>query len=479
MNNKLVEVFAKTKILCTLGPSAQTADRIKNLMFAGMDGVRLNFSHGSYAFFEGVFNEIHKACTDEKTPLAILIDLQGPKIRIGELVKPEIVLLENDTIEITIENVVGNEQIISTSYKSLPQDAELGDLILIDDGLLKLKVIEKKTNSIICSIQTGGILKPKKGMNLPGMKLSTDSFTEKDRNDISFALKHRIDFIALSFVRSASDVVKLREWLKSENAVRPIIAKIEKKEAIENSDEILEVSDGIMIARGDLGVELPAQDVPVLQKEIIKKCNSAGKLVITATQMLESMIYNPIPTRAEASDVANAVWDGTDVVMLSGETSVGKYPVETVKMMNDIIRNAEERITNYHEYVFEIPKKIEDNLFDSVGRAIKNISDQIKAKAIVTFTIEGRTARNLSKFRPKAKIISFTNKFETMNNLCLYWGVTSVFFEEIDKEHMAIEEAKKRIKDSGHLNTGDLVIFTAGAPYSEKSRANWMRFEII
>ena len=479
MNNKLVEVFAKTKILCTLGPSAQTADRIKNLMFAGMDGVRLNFSHGSYAFFEGVFNEIHKACTDEKTPLAILIDLQGPKIRIGELVRPEIVLLENDIIEITIEDVVGNEQIISTSYKSLPQDAELGDLILIDDGLLKLKVIEKKTNSIICSIQTGGILKPKKGMNLPGMKLSTDSFTEKDRNDISFALKHRIDFIALSFVRSASDVVKLREWLKSENAVRPIIAKIEKKEAIENFDEILEVSDGIMIARGDLGVELPAQDVPVLQKEIIKKCNSAGKLVITATQMLESMIYNPIPTRAEASDVANAVWDGTDVVMLSGETSVGKYPVETVKMMNDIIRNAEERITNYHEYVFEIPKKIEDNLFDSVGRAIKNISDQIKAKAIVTFTIEGRTARNLSKFRPKAKIISFTNKFETMNNLCLYWGVTSVFFEEIDKEHMAIEEAKKRIKDSGHLNTGDLVIFTAGAPYSEKSRANWMRFEII
>jgi len=479
MNNKLVEVFAKTKILCTLGPSAQTADRIKNLMFAGMDGVRLNFSHGSYAFFEGVFNEIHKACTDEKTPLAILIDLQGPKIRIGELVKPEIVLLENDTIEITIEDIAGNEKIISTSYKSLPQDAELGDLILIDDGLLKLKVIEKKTNSIICSIQTGGILKPKKGMNLPGMKLSTDSFTEKDRNDISFALKHRIDFIALSFVRSASDVVKLREWLKSENAVRPIIAKIEKKEAIENFDEILEVSDGIMIARGDLGVELPAQDVPVLQKEIIKKCNSAGKLVITATQMLESMIYNPIPTRAEASDVANAVWDGTDVVMLSGETSVGKYPVETVKMMNDIIRNAEERITNYHEYVFEIPKKIEDNLFDSVGRAIKNISDQIKAKAIVTFTIEGRTARNLSKFRPKAKIISFTNKFETMNNLCLYWGVTSVFFEEIDKEHMAIEEAKKRIKDSGHLNTGDLLIFTAGAPYSEKSRANWMRFEII
>jgi len=479
MNNKLVEVFAKTKILCTLGPSTQTADCIKKLMLAGLDGVRLNFSHGNYNFFESIFNEIHKACTEEETPLAVVIDLQGPKIRIGDLVKPEIELLENGILEITIEDIVGNENIISTSYKSLPQDAELGNLILLDDGLIKLKVIKKKNKSVICSVQAGGILKPKKGMNLPGMKLSTESFTEKDRRDILFALKHRIDFIALSFVRSANDVVKLREWLKSQGAVRPIIAKIEKKEAINNFDEILEVSDGIMIARGDLGVELPPQDVPVLQKEIIKKCNCIGKVVITATQMLESMIHNPVPTRAEASDVANAVWDGTDVVMLSGETSVGKFPVETVKMMNDIIRNAEEKISNYHEYVFEIPKNIEDNLFDSVGRAMKNISDQIKANAIVAFTIEGRTARNLSKFRPKAKIISFTNKFETMNNLCLYWGVTSVFFEEIDKERMAIEEAKKRIKDSGHLNSGDLVIFTAGAPYSEKSRANWMRFEIV
>ena len=201
--------------------------------------------------------------------------------------------------------------------------------------------------------------------------------------------------------------------------------------------------------------------------------------MITATQMLESMIHNPVPTRAEASDVANAVWDGTDAVMLSGETSVGKYPVEAVKMMNDIIRNAEEKISNYHEYVLEVPKSIEANLFDSVGRAVKNISDQINANAIVAFTVEGRTARNLSKFRPKAKIISFTNKFETMNSLNLYWGVASVFSEHIDKEHMAIEEAKKRIKESGHLNSGDLVIFTAGAPYSEKSRANWMRFEII
>ena len=479
MNNKLAEVFAKTKILCTLGPSTQSTDCIKKLMLAGMDGVRLNFSHGNYAFFEKVYDEIHKACADEENPLAVVIDLQGPKIRIGELARPEIVLLENDLIEITVEDTIGNEKIISTSFKSLPQDAELGNIILIDDGLIKLKVIEKKKTSVVCLVQIGGILKPKKGMNLPGMKLSTDAFTEKDRKDILFATKHRVDFIALSFVRSANDVLKLREWLKSENALRPIIAKIEKKEAIDDFDNILEVSDGIMIARGDLGVELPPQDVPVLQKEIIKKCNSVGKVVITATQMLESMIHNPVPTRAEASDVANAVWDGTDVVMLSGETSIGKYPVETVKIMNDIIRNAEDKIYNYHEYVFDVPKNMEENLFDSVGRAVKNISDQINAKAIVTFTIEGRTARNLSKFRPQARIISFTNKFETMNNLCLYWGVTSVFSEKIDKEHMAIEEAKKRILESGHLTSGDLVIFTAGAPYSERSRANWMRFEII
>ena len=479
MNKKLIEVFTKTKILCTIGPSTQTADSIKKLVFAGMDGVRLNFSHGNYTFFENVYEEINKACVEEEIPLAILIDLQGPKIRIGELVKPEIELLENDVLEITTEDIAGNENIISTSYKSLPQDAEVGNLILIDDGLIELKIIEKKKNSVVCLIESGGILRPKKGINLPGMKLSTESFTEKDRNDISFALKHRVDFIALSFVRSANDVVTLREWLKTQNAVRPIIAKIEKKEAIDNFDEILEVSDGIMIARGDLGVELPAQDVPVFQKEIIKKCNCVGKVVITATQMLESMIHNPVPTRAEASDVANAVWDGTDVVMQSGETSVGKYPVAAVKMMNDIIRNAEDKIENYHEYVLEIPKNIEENLFDSVGKAIKNISDQIKANAIVAFTIEGRTARNLSKFRPRAKIISFTNKFETMNNLCLYWGVSSVFSEKIDKERMAIDESKKHIKDSGHLNNGDLVIFTAGAPYSEKSRANWLRFEII
>ena len=472
------DTFAKTKILCTLGPATSTANDIEKLILAGMDGVRMNFSHGDYSFYEKLFNEIDKACMKEKTPLSILIDLQGPKIRVGELVEPEIEIKQGDKIEITTKDIIGTKDIISTSYKSLADDAQVGDPVLIDDGLLRLRILERNKDSVSCSIEAGGILKPKKGMNLPGMKLSTPSVTEKDFSDLEFCMKRRIDYIALSFVRQASDILHLKEWLKSKNFEKQVIAKIEKKEAVDNFDEILETADGIMVARGDLGVELPPQEVPVIQKEIIKRCNAEGKLVITATQMLESMIHNPIPTRAEASDVANAVWDGTDVVMLSGETSVGRYPFKTVQIMNDIIRNAEHhfplRIIDY-----KIPKKIEENLFDSMGRAIADVSKQINAAAIVVFTYKGRTARNLAKFRPDSKIIALSNSFDTMNNLCLRWGVTSIFYNEIDKEHIVIDKAKKLVLDEEHVKEGDVVIFAAGAPYSEKSRVNWIRFEII
>jgi pyruvate kinase len=470
--------FTKTKILATMGPAVNTAEQIKKMIHAGMDGIRLNFSHGDKAFFTNVFNQIKKACTDEKTPIAVLVDLQGPKIRLGNLSEPEIEITSGDKIEITTEEFTGTKQKISTSYKSLADDAQIGDAILIDDGLIRLRILEKKGKSVICTIENGGTLKPKKGMNLPGMKLSTPSVTEKDFENLEFALKYQVDFIALSFVRSAKDILDLRAWLKSKNALKPIVAKIEKKEAVDNFDEILEVSDGIMVARGDLGVELNPQDVPIIQKDIILKCNRYGKMVITATQMLESMISNPIPTRAEASDVANAVWDGTDVVMLSGETSVGKYPFQTVKLMNDIIRNAETHRHDHHiEYI--IPAEVEQNLFDSVGKAVANISKQINAAAIVAFTHNGRTARLLSKYRPKAKIIAMSDHFETMNNLCLSRGVTSIYSEEINKETMAIEQAKKKIVEEGHVKEGDIVIFFAGAPYSEKSRANWLRFEVI
>ena len=479
MKKELYKSFAKTKILCTLGPATATTETIEDLMTAGMDAVRLNFSHSNYDFYSNIFNEIDKACVDEKIPLAVLMDLQGPKIRIGELSEPEIEIASGDKIEITIEDIIGTKNLISTSYKQLPVDSKIGEQILIDDGLLRLRIVEKTKTSVICTIENGGTLKPKKGMNLPGMNLSTPSVTEKDYKDLEFALNYRIDYIALSFVRSPDDIIGLRKWLKSKGVDKPIIAKIEKKEAVDNFDSILQVSDGIMVARGDLGVEMHPQDVPIIQKKIIKKCNSYGKLVITATQMLDSMIHNPIPTRAEASDVANAVLDGTDAVMLSGETSVGKYPVLTVKTMNDIVVNAEKYLPPIHETNLVIPSSLEENLFDSVGRAIATMSKQSNAAAIVVFTYKGRTAINLAKFRPKSKIIAISNSFDTMNNLCLRWGVTSLYMEDIDKEHIAVDKAKKLIREAGLVKDGEIVIFATGAPYSEKSRANWIRFDSI
>ena len=474
-----VESIAKTKILVTLGPATQDVESIKKLINAGIDGVRLNLSHGSIEFFEELFHSIHQACSEEKTPLAVLVDLQGPKIRIGELEKDNITLINGNLIEITIDEIKGNEKLISTSYKQLVNDAQIDDQILINDGLVKLKVVEKKQRSVICEIINGGVLTPKKGMNLPGMKLSTPSITEKDFQNLEFILKHRVDYIALSFVRSAEDVNQLKTWLQERNSTIPIIAKIEKKEAVENLFDIVMAADGIMVARGDLGVELPPQEVPVLQKSIIRQCNALGKLVITATQMLESMVNSPVPTRAEATDVANAVWDGTDVVMLSAETSVGKYPYDAVRIMNDIICNAEQHSEDRVNTFYLTPENLQEKLFDSVGKAVVEISKQINAQAIVVFTFEGRTARIISKYKPDAKIIAISNSFNTMNNLCLRWGVTSVYREKIDKEHLAIDDAKELILKENLAHKGDLIIFTAGAPYSEKSRANWLRFEVL
>lgn len=470
------KIFAKTKILCTLGPATSSKEMIKNLIELGLDGIRLNFSHGDYSFYEDIFRAIHVACTEENKPIAVLIDLQGPKIRIGSLAEPEYEIFAGEKLEITNEDILGTNVKVSTSYKLLAQDAKIGELILIDDGLIRLIIIEKTSTSVICEIINGGTLKPKKGMNLPGMVLSTPSVTEKDFKDLEFALKHRIDYIALSFVRHPNDIVDLKEWLWKKGTNIPIIAKIEKKEAVDNFEDILLVADGIMVARGDLGVELEPQDVPIVQKNIIKRCNQVGKLVITATQMLESMIHNPIPTRAEASDVANAVWDGTDVVMLSGETSVGKYPLRTVEMMNSIIKNSEQKYTHHHNIQYEVPLTVEENLFDSVNRAIVAISKQVHATAIVVFTHRGRTAQRISKFRPDCRIIAISDHFETMNMLCLKWGITSLYMEYIKDEHAAIEKSKGLITEAGLVKHRDIVIFTAGAPYSDKNRVTWLKF---
>jgi pyruvate kinase len=462
-----------------LGPQTSSVEEIKQLISSGVNAVRLNMSHGNYNFYSTIFENIHTVRTELNCPLAILADLQGPKIRIGELSKPEIEIFSGNKIEITTENVIGDDKIISTSYKSLPDDAEIGDLILINDGLIRLKIISKKKRSVVCEIENGGILSPRKGMNLPGMKLSTASLTEKDIEDINFLNDKPVDYIALSFVRKAEDILNLQELLKEKGKSTPVIAKIEKKEAIDAFDSILNVADGIMVARGDLGVEISLAKVPVIQKEIIKRCNETGKLVITATQMLESMINSPIPTRAEAADVANAVWDGTDVVMLSGETSVGKYPVETVKMMHEIIINAEQHYLQNENIKFQIPEALEENLFDSVLKGMTSVAEQIKANAIVVFTYKGRAARGLAKFRPAAKIIALSDSFETMNNLCLRWGVNSLFINKIDKQKAAIEDAKNLILNAGLVNKGNLVIFLSRAPVSESGRSDFLHFEVL
>jgi len=478
MNTMTEQFFAKTKILATLGPATSSTGMIKAMMRVGVDGVRLNFSHGDYSFFEEVFHNINTACVEEKQPLATLLDLQGPKIRIGKLAEDFFEIVPGDELEITIEDIPGTKQKVSTSYKLLAQDAQINDIILIDDGLLRLQIKRKTDTSVICDILNGGILKPKKGMNLPGMKLSTPSITAKDFADLEFAMQFRVDFIALSFVRQAEDIILLKDWLSKKGKTIPIIAKIEKKEAVENLEEILQVADGIMVARGDLGVELEPQEVPLIQKKIIHRCNEVGKTVITATQMLESMISNPVPTRAEASDVANAVWDGTDVVMLSGETSVGKFPVKTVEIMNKIILNAEQHIPHKH-INYLVPENVKENLFDSMNKGIVSMSRQINADAIVGFTSNGKTPRGLSKYRPACKIIALSDNFNTMNALCLSWGVTSLYCEEIDQKEVAIFLARKLILENKLAKPGDTIIFTAGGAKAEKIRENWIRFEEV
>lgn len=469
----------KTKILATIGPSTDTEENLSQLIDSGVSAIRLNFSHGDKDYFHNLFNSINNVCVKKKLSIPIIQDLQGPKIRIGKLEESEIEILSGNLIEITTEDIIGNQNIISTSYKPLPKDAKPHDIILIDDGLIKLEVLETKINSVICKILIGGTLKPKKGMNLPGMNLSAPSLTDKDKEDLLFALKYRVDFVALSFVRHQNDIIYLRKWLNEKGYNKPIIAKIEKPEAVDNFEDILNVSDGIMVARGDLGVELAPQLVPVIQKNIIRRCNAVGKLVITATQMFESMIHNPIPTRAEASDVANAVLDGTDVVMLSGETAVGKYPFKTIKIMSDILLSIESQSQFQSKINYEVPINQVDNIFDATAKGFVNIANQINANSIVVFTHLGRKARTLAKYRPNAPIYAFSNSFETLNILNLYKGIKPLYSEKIDIEDVSIDIAKKILIENDLCKKGDVILFTAGAPITDKTRRSWVQIQII
>ncbi len=474
------EKFRRTKIICTLGPAVNTLDKIIGLIEAGMDVARLNFSHGDYEEHLNFIKLVRKASEITGKHIPILQDLQGPKIRVGKLKSEPMDLKTGELVILTTEKnytSFSGENVIPVQYEYLTEDLKPGDTVLLDDGLIELKVLKVEDGKVKCEVVDGGILKSHKGVNLPGVDVRIPSLTEKDVEDLKFGLENEVDFVALSFVRKKDDIIDLLSKMESFGRNVPVIAKIEKVEAVKSIDEIIEVADGIMVARGDLGVELPTEDVPVLQKMLIKKANKAGKPVITATQMLESMISNPRPTRAEATDVANAVLDGTDAVMLSSETSIGKFPIESVQVMDRIIRTIETQY-KFYEPVFDSNLKLKDEV-DAIGRAACLLAQQLNAKAIVTITHTGATAKAISKYRPNVKIIALTDSYEVVRRLNIVWGVIGVKIKEITETDQTIQNAKIQLRESKLLNPGDLIILTAGIPLFQRGSTNMIKVEKI
>lgn len=468
----------KTKIIATIGPSSSSPEVIEGIMLAGANVLRLNLSHGTRAEHGRVISLIRETSDRLKFPVAILLDLQGPKIRVGRLKKESVELIAGQLITISAEEADGDESIISTTYKDLYKDVKPGNRILLDDGLLEAKVTRVEGTSIECAVVYGGILKEHKGMNLPGVDVSAPCLSEKDEEDLSFGIENGVDYIALSFVRKASNIFEVKERLKSRGADIPVIAKIEKAEAVENLDAILEESDGIMIARGDLGVELSAEDVPVLQKKIISKANESGRIVITATQMLESMITNPRPTRAEASDVANAVFDGTDALMLSGETAVGKYPVKAVEMMVKITRQAEEAALA-HKHLLRRKNAPVGSFGQAVAFAAHAAALEVNPKAIVVFTQSGETARILSKLRPLTQIVAFTSTERTWRRLALVWGVRPFMTSFGEHTDEMICRGEGALINYGIAGFGDTIVIVSGTKVGMRGATNMMKVDWI
>ncbi|MNM92900.1 Pyruvate kinase [compost metagenome] len=465
----------KTKIVCTIGPSSESLENIKKLILAGMNVARLNFSHGDFEEHGGRIKNIRQASEEMGRSVAILLDTKGPEIRTGKLKVEPIELEQDQFITLTTEEILGDKDRISVTYTELPKDVEVGSTILIDDGLIGLTVVEVQGTEIKCRIVNGGTIKSKKGVNVPGVNISLPGITEKDANDIKFGIESGIDFIAASFVRKASDVLEIRQLLEKHNAAHiQIISKIENQQGIDNLDEILEVSDGLMVARGDLGVEIPAEDVPLAQKRMIEKCNFAGKPVITATQMLDSMQRNPRPTRAEASDVANAIFDGTDAIMLSGETAAGKYPVESVETMSRIAEKAESAL-EYREIFIKQSNAQQTTVTEAISQAVANSALELNAKAIISSTETGYTARMVSKYRPKAPIIAVTTEDQTMRRLALNWGVTPVKGKLASSTDEMFDYAMQGGLDSGIVKEGDLVVITAGVPLGRSGSTNLVK----
>lgn len=469
----------KTKIVCTIGPASESIEKLSQLIEAGMNVARLNFSHGDFEEHGARITNIREAAKQTGKTVAILLDTKGPEIRTATFENGTAELIAGNEVSISMEEVVGTAERFSVTYPGLIDDVHVGSRILLDDGLIELEVIGKTDTEIQTKILNSGTIKNKKGVNVPNVKVKLPGMTEKDVNDIRFGIQQGVDFIAASFVRRASDVLEIRELLEENNASHiAIIPKIENQEGVDNIDEILEVSDGLMVARGDLGVEIPAEEVPLVQKELIKKCNALGKPVITATQMLDSMQRNPRPTRAEASDVANAIFDGTDAIMLSGETAAGSYPVESVKTMNNIARRAEQAL-QYKEILQNRSKISGNTITDAIGQSVAHTALNLEAAAIVTPTESGHTARMISKYRPKAPIIAVTSDPGVQRRLSLVWGVMAQLGEEASTTDEMLDISVQQAMNTGLITHGDLIVITAGVPVGETGTTNLMKVHVV
>lgn len=465
------DAVTKTKIVCTIGPSSDSEEILKRLVRAGMNVARLNFSHGTREEHGGKIRMIRKVSGSLSRPVAILQDLAGPKIRVGVVPEPGIRLEAGQTFSLTGEESRGQADRVSVSYPGLAEDVKVGDRILLADGLMELEVRDIQGGDIRCRVITGGVLTSHKGINLPTGTIRAPSLTEKDREDLLFGLENGVDYVALSFVREAKDIARVKEIITAKGLDTPVIAKIEKHEAIDHLEEIMEAADGLMVARGDLGVEIPLAHVPLIQKKIIRRANEMGKVVITATQMLRSMVDSPRPTRAEATDVANAVLDGTDAVMLSEETASGAYPVEAVQFMSEIVRSAEEKYP-HGKYLSLMPRK---DVGESVAHVSCVLADHLDAAAIVATTQSGKTAEHISRYRPKRPIIALSQRPETVRRLALYWGCSPRLVADPRDTDDMIEKAAASALESGQVQKGDLVVITAGHPVWVAGTTNMLR----
>lgn len=472
--------ITKTKIVATIGPASSSREVLKNMILNGLDVARLNFSHGDYADHQAVVEHVRSINAELGTNTSLLADLQGPKLRVGEMQDGSVMLEAGKKIKISTVKQIGTADVIYTNYREFAQDVKAGETVLLDDGKLMLKVLQtNQKDEVECEIVQGGPLSSRKGLNLPNTKVSLPSLSEKDLQDLDFALSQNVDWVGLSFVRNASDVVALKEIIAKSNRHAKVVAKIEKPEAVEQLDEIIRVTDAVMVARGDLGVEIPLESVPLIQKRIVLKCVSSAKPVIVATQMMESMITNVTPTRAEVTDVANAVLDGADAVMLSGETSVGKYPVEAIRIMNNIIREAEKFDgLYYHE---EMPTEVDEQRFmtDSVCYSACRLASRVKATALVTMSFSGYTGYRISSWRPNANVFVFTSNKKIITQLNLVWGVRAFYYDKMVSTDQTIADIRFFLKKNGLTNDGDFIIHLASMPIAEKGMTNMIKLSKV